>query len=187
MFVAKKKREENISEYILYMFQVEDIIRALGTDDNAIEQYVTRNYKNSPKEIEEITEWYLSLKDDMVRTGAMSSGHLPMIEELLHRLQFAHQQLLKMPVQSIYSALYYKTLPSIIQLRGLSGNSTTSSEIETCFVGIYGYITLKMKGETISEETLSAIKQISTFLAMLADRFCEIEVGKIKIDESLEC
>jgi len=30
MIIAQKKRKENIAEYLLYMWQVEDLIRAAG-------------------------------------------------------------------------------------------------------------------------------------------------------------
>lgn len=185
MFVAQQKRQENVSEYILYMFQIEDIIRALNGDDEAIEKYVLQNYQNAQGSTQTIIDWYISLKNEMVRNNLMTSGHLPMIQDLLVRLNSIHQQLLKMPVQSIYSTLYYKTLPAIIQLRSLS-NDTKQNEIETCFVGIYGYLSLRMQGKEVSAETLESIKQISTFLAILADRFCEIEVGNIKVDNITE-
>lgn len=185
MFVAQKKRQENISEYILYMFQVEDIIRALNGDDEAIEKYVLNNYKNAEGPTQIVIDWYITLKNEMVLNNLMTSGHLPTIQNLLFRLNTIHQQLLKMPVQSIYSTVYYKTLPAIIQLRSLS-NDTKQNEIETCFVGIYGYLSLKMQGKEVSAETLESIKQISTFLAILADRFCEIEAGNIKVDNATE-
>ena len=36
MIVAKEKRENNIAEYLLYMWQVEDIIRACNYDITVI-------------------------------------------------------------------------------------------------------------------------------------------------------
>ena len=36
MIVAQKLRKQNISAYIIYMFQVEDIIRAYGLDVDRI-------------------------------------------------------------------------------------------------------------------------------------------------------
>ena len=54
-------------------------------------------------------------------------------------------------------------------------------EVETCFVGIYGYLTLKARGEAVTEATTEAIKQFSTFLAMLADRFREVEEGNLQL------
>lgn len=43
MIVAQKLREQNISAYIIYMFQVEDIIRAYGLDvDRICNEYLTK-------------------------------------------------------------------------------------------------------------------------------------------------
>ena len=36
MIVASKKRKENIAEYLLYMWQIEDLIRANGLDIDKI-------------------------------------------------------------------------------------------------------------------------------------------------------
>ena len=41
MLIARQKRSENIAEYLLYMFQVEDLIRAYDFNlDQIIDQYV---------------------------------------------------------------------------------------------------------------------------------------------------
>ena len=43
MIVAQKLRKQNISAYIIYMFQVEDIIRAYGLDvDRICNEYLPR-------------------------------------------------------------------------------------------------------------------------------------------------
>ena len=40
MIVAEQKRKENVAEYILYMWQIEDTIRALDFDLTRITEYV---------------------------------------------------------------------------------------------------------------------------------------------------
>ena len=37
MIIAQQKRNENIAEYLLYMWQIEDILRAYHLDINLIE------------------------------------------------------------------------------------------------------------------------------------------------------
>ena len=44
MFIAQKKRKENIIEYILYMWNVEDLIRANGLDMSRIDKSVIDKY-----------------------------------------------------------------------------------------------------------------------------------------------
>ena len=36
MFTAQRLREKNIAEYLLYMWQVEDVLRAYGCDEERI-------------------------------------------------------------------------------------------------------------------------------------------------------
>ena len=36
MYIASQKRKENIAEYLLYMWQIEDMIRANGLDIDRI-------------------------------------------------------------------------------------------------------------------------------------------------------
>lgn len=178
MFIALQKREENVAEYMLYMWQIEDIIRALELDINKIKAYVEQGYDLSQEQKEQVFAWYFTLSERMQEEGVQKSGHMMELTDLMGQLEEVSQQLLRMPSQSLYSSVYFQTLPSIIQLRQLSGGNALG-EIETCFVGIYGYLTLKARGEEVSEETESSIKQFSTFLAMLADRFREVEEGKL--------
>ncbi|MDO5036556.1 MAG: DUF4924 family protein [Porphyromonas sp.] len=180
MIIARQKRKENISEYILYMWQVEDIIRALELDSVKIHEYVTQGYDLPAEQQEEVYQWYLDLAEQMKAERVTTRGHISDLRQLMTQLQETSDQLLKMPSQTLYSSVYFQTLPSILQLRELGGDEEIS-EIETCFVGIYGFLTLKARGEEVSEKTHEAIKQFSTFLAMLADRFREIEEGNIKL------
>ncbi len=38
MIIASQKKKENIAEYLLYMWQIEDIIRAYGLDIDQIQK-----------------------------------------------------------------------------------------------------------------------------------------------------
>lgn len=57
MFTASQKRKENIAEYLLYMWQIEDLIRANDLDmdkikANVIDRYTTLT-ENQRKEMTE--------------------------------------------------------------------------------------------------------------------------------------
>ena len=181
MIVAKQKRKENVSEYVLYMWQIEDTLRALELNDDAIREYVTHNYQVDSTQLEDIIQWYFEMAEEMRSRELLREGHLRRVEEVMELMTMVHRKLLKLPSQALYSALYYKTLPTIIQLRSMGGDDV-KGEIETCFVGVYGYLTLKLKGEKVSEETLQAVKQVSTYLAMLADRVREYEEGRLPLE-----
>ena len=44
MIVAQQKRKENMVEYLLYMWQVEDLIRANGLDIDKIRETLIKQY-----------------------------------------------------------------------------------------------------------------------------------------------
>ncbi len=48
MLIAKRLKKENISEYLLYMWQVEDMIRANGLDIEKINSRIVSQY-DQPK------------------------------------------------------------------------------------------------------------------------------------------
>ena len=60
MFIAKKLRQENVCEYLLYMWQIEDLIRALGLDMDRINDQIIKTYPVSEAEKKELYEIYLS-------------------------------------------------------------------------------------------------------------------------------
>ena len=68
MITASQKRKENIAEYLLYMWQIEDIIRANGLDIDKIKHNIIDKYPDlSDSQRREMTEWYESLIDMMRR------------------------------------------------------------------------------------------------------------------------
>ena len=52
MIVANQKRKENIAEYLLYMWQVEDLIRASNFDMETIRKQVVDRYEQ-PAEVKD--------------------------------------------------------------------------------------------------------------------------------------
>lgn len=178
MLIAQKKRKENISEYLLYMWQVEDLIRANHFDSDEIRRNLVDRYDQPADVKEEIARWYEELADMMRQEGVMERGHIQLNKNVIIALTDLHLRLLKSPKEMIYGSMYYKTLPYIVQLRAKSGGEDIP-EIETCFTAVYGYLVLRMQGKEVSAETLEAIKQISAFLALLAEKYKDDMEGKL--------
>lgn len=178
MLIAQKKRKENISEYLLYMWQVEDLIRANHFNSDEIRRNLVDRYDQPAAVKEEIARWYEELADMMRQEGVMERGHIQLNKNVIIALTDLHLRLLKSPKEMIYGSMYYKTLPYIVQLRAKSGGEDIP-EIETCFTAVYGYLVLRMQGKEVSAETLEAIKQISAFLALLAEKYKDDMEGKL--------
>ena len=58
MIIAEQKRKENIAEYLIYMYQVEDMIRANQLDLDSIEQSLISKFEVSYEVKREMREWY---------------------------------------------------------------------------------------------------------------------------------
>ena len=170
MIIAKRKRKENIAEYLLYMWQVEDLIRANRFDMDSIRRTVIAHYAQPASVKEEIAQWYQELIDMMRSEGGMEKGHIQLNKNVIIALTDLHLRLLRSTKEMVYGATYYKTLPYIVQLRAKSGGEELP-EIETCFNALYGYLLLKMQHKEVSAETTEAIKQITAFLALLSEKY----------------
>lgn len=169
MFVAKKLRDESIVEYLLYMWQIEDIIRAYGCNLQAIrDQYISRfNYPTD--KLEDETDWFGNLVTMMNREGKREKGHLQINEVLLSDLSELHSRLLSSGKFPFYNSEYYKVLPFIVELRQKGDRNV--SEIETCLNALYGVMMLRLQHKPITPETQHAIKEITTFVGMLSDYY----------------
>jgi len=180
MFIAKQKKNENIAEYLLYMWQIEDIIRANKLDIGLIEQNIINNFDLSDEQKQEMREWHLGLIDMMKRENVSENGHLQINKNIIIDLTDLHLSLLKSPKEASYIASYYKTLPFIVELRAKAGEDVLS-EIETCFSALYGFLMLRLQHKDISGETQAAISQISSFLRMLSEKYKLEKEGALEL------
>lgn len=185
MITASQKRKENIAEYLLYMWQIEDLIRANGLDIDRIKANIIDKYDLDEAQRREMTEWYESLIDMMRREGVTEKGHLQMNRNVLADLVQLHNALLRDPRFSDYSAEFYRTLPYVVELRTKAGEAK-AGEIETCFNALYGMLMLRLQGKEITPDTQNAIKQISRFIALLAKDYHLDEQEKLFNDDAAE-
>ena len=61
MFISQQLRKENIAEYVLYMWQVEDIIRAYGCNLSLLRKEYISRFDYTEEQREEMTDWYGNL------------------------------------------------------------------------------------------------------------------------------
>ena len=168
MITASEKKRENIAEYLLYMWQIEDMIRAYGLDLDKIKEGIIDRYQGlDDRKKKEMTEWYESLIDMMRREDVVKSGHIQLNKNVIIALDDLHRRLLADSRFADYAAEYYRTLPLIVEIRAKAGENK-ADEIESCFNALFGILMLRLKGEEISPETQQAVKQISRFLATLS-------------------
>jgi hypothetical protein len=181
MLIASTKRKENIAEYLLYMWQIEDIIRANGLDIERIERNVIDRFTLTPEQRKQYVEWYESLIDMMRREEVAEKGHLQMNKNVLNQLVALHQTLLKDTRFGDYTAEFYRTLPFIVELRAKAGEDRVG-EIETCFNALYALLMLRLQHKEVSPQTMTAMQQITKFISLLATDFHLDEADKLFTD-----
>ena len=169
MFIAKELRKTSIAEYLLYMWQMEDLIRAYGFSLSKIrDQYISR-FDYSDEKKEEETDWFGDLIRMMNEEGCREGGHLQINKIIVQDMTDLHNQLLASSKFPFYNAEYYKVLPFIVELRNKGDKDV--SEIETCLNAIYGIMMLRLQQKEISTDTNHAMKEITTFIGMLSDYY----------------
>ena len=167
MFIANELRKKSIAEYLLYMWQVEDTIRAFGCQLGRIRREYIAHLDYSDEQKDEETDWFGNLIRMMNEEGKRESGHLQINMVTLQLMEELHQQLLSSSKYPFYTSEYYKVLPFIVELRNKGANKD-EHEIETCLNSLYGVMMLRLKKATISPDTEHAVKEISTLIGMLS-------------------
>ncbi len=171
MIIAEQKQKENIAEYLLYMYQVEDMIRANKQDLDNIEATLISKFEVSYEVKREMREWYKTLITMMQDEQKEVSGHISLLETTAEQLSEMHHQLLQ-GIDTSYKDTYGKAKPHIEALRMRSGHSK-ESDIQVALNGLYGLLILKLKKTPITEETAKAFDTIRELVAELSTRYME--------------
>jgi len=183
MFIAKKLKQENICEYLLYMWQVEDLIRAFNLDMNIINEHIISAYPVGDEiERKQLYDWYDSFVEMMRLENAQQIGHLQINKNIIIELNEFHAMLLQSGKDAGYNAKFYHILPFISQLRNQQAQSELC-DIELCFNFQYGIMLLRMKKAEITPETIQAQVEISKYMVLLAKNFQKHKTGELDFDK----
>ena len=178
MFISKQLKQQNIAEYLIYMWQVEDLIRAYGCNVEQIRQSLVARYPAEQQA--ELGQWYEDLIEMMRREEVMQQGHLQINKNVIVWLTDLHLRLLSSSKFPYYNAAYYKALPFIVELRA-KGADKEKPELETCFDALYGILLLKLQKKEIGEETKKAQESITALLYMLSTYYIEDKKGELEV------
>ena len=185
MFTASQKKRENIAEYLLYMWQIEDLIRAYDLDIDRIDRDIIEKHTGlDDAQKKQMREWYESLIDMMRREGVDKRGHLQLNKNVIIDLEDLTKRLLADNRFQDFSNEYYRTLPYIVELRAKAGEEKPD-EIEACFNALYGLLMLRLSGKEVTPQTLEATTQITKFLAMLAKYYKKDYNNELFTDEEV--
>ena len=181
MDIAKAKRKENIAEYILYLWQLEDLLRALQFSPEAIYSQLV-----APRQIDEEQKhiyllWYMDIVNLLRKEGKDENGHLEHTIHLIADMHNLHLQLMHNPIGEYYRSTFAKLLPQLPQLRTMIKKEDIS-DTEICFRALYAAMLYRIKGDTKRAEAIKdTIELVSPVIAELSSMYRKVEEGEVDL------
>jgi len=180
MLIAKEKIKSNITEYLIYMFQIENLIRACDFNKEQIEQKLVNQYQVDEPTRHEIKTWYLGLLELMEEERLEKEGHLQFLENKMTELFDFHLYLIQSDDHPDYKLAYQAAENLLILLSRESKEK--NNVVKIALDSLYRISLLKMTGKDIPKDTLQSISKISAFLRLLSKKFSKYEKGKLIIE-----
>lgn len=178
MLIAEKTKSSNIAEHVLYMFQIEDVIRANNLDLETISKTILAPQIQDEELLAKYEAWYKDLIKSMKIEKINKKGHLSDLNELLMELLMLHNTLINIIKEPKYLAAFEKALPSLKDFQAKS-NASQINLIEIGFNALYSKIILGLKKQAISNATEEAFKNISNMFAYLAAYYNKMKKGDL--------
>ncbi|MDD3685658.1 MAG: DUF4924 family protein [Bacteroidales bacterium] len=172
MIIAEQKRKENIIEYILYIRQVQDIIRMTNYNIDKIDELVISKFSLGEKIRDKIKNWYSDLIIMMKNENCEKEGDFAFISDLIKQLDVLNHELLNEKDSHKHSELYRWAKPNIEEFKKLNGKPNASDTL-ICIDALHSLLLLRMKKQPVSEETMQAMQTFSNLMANLALHFRE--------------
>ncbi len=163
--LAEKKRQSNIGEYIIYMYQMEDLVRSYHMNIGDIQKYVVSHYPISEEEKKEVGDWFQSLIHQMEEEDITEKGHLSTTQKEVGLLAEIHWKLLKSDKD--YFEIYNKAKPHVIAAIMTAEGQYLGHEIQICLNGVYGLLLCRLTGKKTSpeqEKTAQAFGDVLSYL-----------------------
>ncbi|QSE97297.1 DUF4924 family protein [Fulvivirga lutea] len=168
MNIAEKKRQNNIAEYIIHMYQSEDLIRAFECDIDKVKEYVLKHIPTEGTTKKELEHWYQQLLERMQHENILSSGHLKETHEIVAQLDELKQELVHNDEE--FKSIYTKAESHIQQMLQLA-EGKINSEVQICLNGVYGLLIAKINGRDIPDEFRESIEEFGNVLSYLSYKY----------------
>ena len=156
-------KKDNIAEYILQTWQMEDLVRAFQNDE-ALEQ----------------NAYLRDLKDMMRAEGVLERGHVLLAQIAVSEMDELHSRLYD--EEATYRAAWLQLLPSINILKAKT-DDPTQSDMQMCLTFLYEIMLLRLQKKPISPETTAVQESVSRLLSVLAATYKELTENTELLDE----
>ena len=158
-----KNKKDNIAEYILWLWQLEDYLRAFPRTRTAAANA-------SSEDMQFLDE----LNDMMHREGVVETGHVQLAQNALRELEELHITLLE--DNASYRAAMIRLTPSLNVLKSKT-DRPTMSDIEACLTLLYQVMLLRLQHKAITPSTMEVQAQATRLLQFLSKTYHHISVS----------
>ena len=182
MLIALQKRKENIAEYILYLWQIEDLLRALQFSPEAIYSTLVARIEGADEQQKEnIFNWYMQIVELLRKEGKEEKGHLEHTLHLIADLHNLHLQLMHHPIGEHYRKTFAALMPQLPRLRQMVQKEEIS-DTEIAFRALYATMLYRIKGGDKGGEAIKdTIELISPVVGELAAMYGKVERGEVDL------
>lgn len=181
MDIAQQKRKENIAEYILYLWQIEDLLRALQFSPEAIYSTLIKPRKLDTTHEQMLLAWYMDIANLLTEEKKEESGHLNHTLHLISDLHDLHLRLMQQQeIGGDYRERYSRFTEHLSALRARLGKESAMSDTELCFRALYAAMLYRIKGQG-EKAVADTIEVVSPVIALLADYYHKVEKGEIDL------
>lgn len=189
MHTAQSKRKENIAEYILYLWQLEDLLRALKFSPKAIFSTLIEPIEGLD-EIgqQDILIWYMDLVNLLREEGKDQVGHLDHTMHLIDDMNNLHLQLLKFPVGANYRSIYAGVEAELPAMKERLGRKDMS-DVELFMKALYAVVLMRLKNRDSEDGNAyidDVMAYISPVVAELATMYRKVETGEVDLYEGVD-
>lgn len=144
-------KQDNIAEYILQMWQMEDLVRAFHSDEALAQNAFLSEVKNM-----------------LLQEGIMEAGHTQVSIVALKELEDLHAEVYQQ--EATYRAAWLALMPQMVLFKAKT-NNPTMSDMEACFTFLYDIMLLRLQKKEITPETAATQEQVSNLLRYLASTY----------------
>ena len=176
MILADSKKKAHIVEYILFLWQIEDLIRAAQFNPAVLEKWAEDTANSEGSDPEREKEWIVGLAADMRSQGKIESGHIALVSETMVELAHLHEMLLGPLDDKRYSESFETAVPLLKEISAKQPGPE-GHPVEQLLVALYGFLILRLQKQSISAETESGFVVFRNWANTLAKGHIQVYYG----------
>jgi hypothetical protein len=168
MNIADNKRKNNIAEYIIHMYQTEDLMRAYAFDLDRIKNNIINHLPETEQDKKSLTVWYADIISKMKQEGIEASGHLSEVQSIVKELAAIHEELQN--TDSNFETVYLASKEHIDKSLEFAKGQLIS-EVQICLNGVYGLLLLRLNDKKVADDILESISAFGDILSYLSFKY----------------